>query len=90
MSYYTGNISGEYNIPGLLEQPPSGYYWWQAGAMWNTMLDYWHITGDTSYNAVISQALLFQVGDDRDYMPTNQTKTLGNDDQGNRRIPSHT
>lgn len=89
MSYYTGNISGEYNIPGLLEQPPSGYYWWQAGAMWNTMLDYWHITGDTSYNAVISQALLFQVGDDEDYMPTNQTKTLGNDDQGNRSIYSH-
>ncbi|KFZ07968.1 hypothetical protein V502_09633 [Pseudogymnoascus sp. VKM F-4520 (FW-2644)] len=82
MSYYTGNISGEYNIPGLLEQPPSGYYWWQAGAMWNTMVDYWHITGDTSYNEVVSQALLFQVGDDRDYMPTNQTKALGNDDQG--------
>ncbi|OBT61852.1 hypothetical protein VE03_08825 [Pseudogymnoascus sp. 23342-1-I1] len=82
MTYYTGNISGEYNIPGLLEQPPSGYYWWQAGAMWNTMLDYWHITGDTSYNEVVSQALVFQVGDDQDYMPANQTKALGNDDQG--------
>ncbi|KFX91058.1 hypothetical protein V490_06106 [Pseudogymnoascus sp. VKM F-3557] len=82
MSYYTGNISGQYNIPGLLEQPPAGYYWWQAGAMWNTMIDYWHITGDTSYNEAVSQALVFQVGDDRDYMPTNQTKALGNDDQG--------
>ncbi|KFY57782.1 hypothetical protein V496_06329 [Pseudogymnoascus sp. VKM F-4515 (FW-2607)] len=82
MSYYTGNLSGQYNIPGLLEQPPSGYYWWQAGAMWNSMIDYWHITGDTSYNDVISQALVFQTGDDRDYMPTNQTKALGNDDQG--------
>ncbi|KFY23310.1 hypothetical protein V493_05930 [Pseudogymnoascus sp. VKM F-4281 (FW-2241)] len=82
MSYYTGNISGEYNIPGLLEQPPSGYYWWQAGAMWNTMLNYWHITGDTSYNEVVSQALVFQVGTDRDYMPDNQTKAMGNDDQG--------
>ncbi|ELR03369.1 hydrolase 76 protein [Pseudogymnoascus destructans] len=82
MSYYTGNQSGQYNIPGLLEQPPSGYFWWQAGAMWNTMLDYWHITGDNSYNEAISQALVFQVGNDRDYMPTNQTKALGNDDQG--------
>lgn len=90
MSYYTGNLSGQYNIPGLLEQPPSGYYWWQAGAMWNSMIDYWHITGDTSYNDVISQALVFQTGDDRDYMPTNQTKALGNDDQGkHRNTPSH-
>ncbi|KFY13731.1 hypothetical protein V492_03064 [Pseudogymnoascus sp. VKM F-4246] len=82
MSYYTGNQSGEFNIPGLLEQPPSGYYWWQAGAMWNTMIDYWHITGDTSYNEATSQALLFQVGDDQDFKPANQTKALGNDDQG--------
>ena len=57
--------------------------------MWNTMVDYWHITGDTSYNEVVSQALLFQVGDDRDYMPTNQTKALGNDDQGKTNILSH-
>ncbi|OBT78038.1 hypothetical protein VF21_03169 [Pseudogymnoascus sp. 05NY08] len=82
MSYYTGNQTGQYNIPGLLEQPPAGYYWWEAGAMWNTMVDYWYITGDTSYNEATSQALIFQVGADRDYMPTNQTKTLGNDDQG--------
>jgi mannan endo-1,6-alpha-mannosidase len=89
MSYYTGNQTGQYNIPGLLEQPPAGYYWWQAGAMWNTMVDYWYITGDTSYNEATTQALTFQVGDDQDYMPTNQTKALGNDDQGNINIPSH-
>lgn len=57
--------------------------------MWNSMLDYWHITGDTSYNEAVSQALVFQVGDDQDYMPANQTKSLGNDDQGMRHIPSH-
>lgn len=82
MSYYTGNISGQWNIPGLLAQPPSGYYWWEAGAMWGTMIDYWHFTGDTSYNDVVTQALLFQVGPSHDFMPPNQTKTLGNDDQG--------
>jgi mannan endo-1,6-alpha-mannosidase len=31
---------------------------------------------------VTTQALLFQVGPNRDYMPPNQTKTEGNDDQG--------
>jgi len=82
MTYYTGNISGPYNIPGLLPEPPSGYYWWEAGAMWGTMINYWYTTGDTSYNDVVSQGMLFQVGPNQDYMPPNQSKSLGNDDQG--------
>jgi mannan endo-1,6-alpha-mannosidase len=77
MSYYTGNQTG--GVPGNLPQP---YYWWEAGAMLGTMIDYWYYTGDTSYNEVTSQALLFQVGPNNDYMPPNQTKTEGNDDQG--------
>lgn len=82
MKYYTGNVSGQWNIPGILPPPEvGGYYWWQAGAMWNSMINYWHITGDTSYNNVVSEALLFQVGPQSDYMPPNQTKALGNDDQ---------
>jgi mannan endo-1,6-alpha-mannosidase len=82
MTYYTGNISGPTNIPGLLPPPPSGYYWWEAGAMWGTMIDYWYITGDESYNDVVYEALLFQTGPNADFMPPNQTKSLGNDDQG--------
>jgi mannan endo-1,6-alpha-mannosidase len=85
MSYYTGNVSGQYNIPGLLPGAGAvggGYYWWEAGAMFGTMIDYWHITGDPAYNEVVSQALLFQVGPNQDYMPPNQSKSLGNDDQG--------
>ena len=50
--------------------------------MFGTMVDYWFYTGDTTYNEVTTQALLHQVGDDRDFMPTNQTRTEGNDDQG--------
>lgn len=38
------------------------------------MVEYWYYTGDTTYNDVTTQALLFQVGDDKDYMPSNQTK----------------
>jgi mannan endo-1,6-alpha-mannosidase len=47
-----------------------------------TMINYWYYTGDTTYNAVISQALLHQAGADGNSMPLNQTKALGNDDQG--------
>jgi len=46
------------------------------------MLNYWYYTGDSSYNEVTTQALLHQAGNDGDFMPLNQTKTEGNDDQG--------
>lgn len=45
------------------------------------MIDYWYYTGDATYNDVTSQAMLFQVGPNQDYMTPNQTKTTGNDDQ---------
>ena len=45
------------------------------------MIQYWWITGDAQYNALITQALLFQVGDGRDYMPSNQSTSEANDDQ---------
>lgn len=46
------------------------------------LIDYWHYTGDDTYNDVVKQAMIHQVGDDSDYMPGNQTRQLGNDDQG--------
>ncbi|KAK6219230.1 Vacuolar protein 8 [Pestalotiopsis sp. IQ-011] len=77
LKYYTGNNTGD--VPGNLPDP---YFWWEAGAMFGTMVDYWLLTGDDTYNAVTSQALLHQVGDDADFMPQNQTRSEGNDDQG--------
>lgn len=50
--------------------------------MFGSLVDYWYYTGDTTYNKVTSDALLFQVGPYNDYMPPNQTLTEGNDDQG--------
>jgi mannan endo-1,6-alpha-mannosidase len=46
------------------------------------MIDYWHLTGDTTYNDLVKQSLLWQVGPGEDYMPPNVTASLGNDDQG--------
>ncbi|KAH6645836.1 family 76 glycoside hydrolase [Truncatella angustata] len=77
MTFYNGNQPG--NTPGLLPQP---YYWWEAGAMMGSLVDYWYYTGDTTYNQITTDALLFQVGPYNDYMPPNQTLTEGNDDQG--------
>jgi mannan endo-1,6-alpha-mannosidase len=71
MSYYTGNRTGD--VAGNL---PAPYYWWEAGAMFGEMIEYWYYTGDTTYNDEVKQALLHQVGDDKDYMPRNQSKSL--------------
>ncbi|KAJ9632812.1 uncharacterized protein PV06_02782 [Exophiala oligosperma] len=76
VSYYTGYRPGD--VPGNL---PAPYYWWEAGAMFGALIDYWYFTGDDSYNAITTQAMLHQVGPDKDFMPPNQTKTEGNDDQ---------
>lgn len=50
--------------------------------MFGTLVDYWDMTGDASYNDITMQALIHQAGRDRDYMPENQTLQMGNDDQG--------
>ena len=44
--------------------------------MFGKMIEYWYYTGDTTYNAEVQQAMLHQVGDNNDYMPANQTKSL--------------
>lgn len=50
--------------------------------MMGALVDYWYYTDDDSYNQLVTDGLLFQVGENADYMPRNQTLTEGNDDQG--------
>jgi len=77
VSFYSGNETGD--VPGNLPDP---YYWWLCGAMMGTLIDYWHYTGDDSYNDLVYQAMIHQAGPDRDFLPENQTRAMGNDDQG--------
>lgn len=52
--------------------------------MLGAMIDYWHYTGDSSYNDVVKEGLLFQAGTEDEgaaFMPRNQTRSLGNSDQ---------
>ena len=86
MSYYVGNQSGQ--VPGLLPgglacdpNNPTIYCWWEAGAMFGALINYWQYTNDTTYNAQISQAMLFQRGPDSNFNPPNQSKSMGIDDQ---------
>lgn len=72
--------------PGILPGPPleykGDYYWWQGGAMMGTYIDYWHYTGDDTYNKEVTEGLIFQSGPHRDYQPDDHRASLGNDDQG--------
>ena len=81
LTFYRGDEPGW--VPGILPGPPpdGDYYWWHGGAMWGALLDYQHHTGDNSYERITKEALLFQVGDDRDYNPANWSASMGNDDQ---------
>ncbi|EAW08543.1 glycoside hydrolase family 76 protein [Aspergillus clavatus NRRL 1] len=73
MSDYHGNETGQ--IPGKLPDT-----WWEGGAMFMTLIQYWYWTGDPSYNDVVTQGMLWQKGND-DYFPSNYSNYLGNDDQ---------
>jgi hypothetical protein len=44
IAYYHGDEYGQ--TPGILPGPPPAgdYYWWEGGAMWGTLIDYWHLT----------------------------------------------
>ena len=75
-SYYTGNKTGG---SVLLPQP---YYWWEAGAMYGGLVDYWFYTGDSTYNDNVGKAIVSQASSTVDFMLPDQRFDLGNDDQG--------
>lgn len=82
MTYYTGNQTGQ--VPGILPGPCASlecYYWWEAGAMWGALINYWQYTGDESYQSTVIDSLKFQIGPDKNYNPPNQSKNMGVDDQ---------
>lgn len=82
IALYDGNKEGK--VPGLLPGglPPRGnYFWWQGSALMSTYIDYYHLTGDDTYNDIVTQGMLHQAGSNNDYMPFNVTAQIGNDDQ---------
>lgn len=77
---YNDNL-GEQRVPGIFSESGEPYYWWEAGSVFETLIDYSYLAGDDQYNDLITAALVHQLGDYYAFMPQNQTKTLGNSDQ---------
>ncbi|RAK99369.1 glycoside hydrolase family 76 protein [Aspergillus ibericus CBS 121593] len=73
MTWYHGNETGQ--IPGAF---PSK--WWEGSALFMSLLLYWYYTEDSTYNDEVRQGMQWQAGD-CDYMPSNYSSYLGNDDQ---------
>jgi hypothetical protein len=69
MTYYNGNETGQ--IPGKLPGT-----WWVGGAMFMTLMQYWHWTGDDTYNAEVIQGMVWQAGDYNDFMTANYSSYL--------------
>ena len=44
--------------------------------MWGGMVEYWHYTGDTSYNDVVAQAILAQASPTDDFMMPEEASQL--------------
>ena len=76
LQFYDGFRRG--GTIGMFQSP---VYWWESGAAWNAYLDFWRYTGNDSYNDVTKTALLWQVGSNNDYLPSNFSNSAGNDDQ---------
>jgi mannan endo-1,6-alpha-mannosidase len=68
MSYYIGNQTGQ--VPGTLAGT-----WWEGGAIFMALIQYWYMTGDSSYNPTIQQGMYWQKGNN-DYFPNNQSTWL--------------
>ncbi|RAH86864.1 glycoside hydrolase [Aspergillus japonicus CBS 114.51] len=73
MQHYNGNKTGE--IPGVITS-----LWAEGGVLFNLMIQYWYFTRDASNNAAVSQGMYWQIGDN-DYMPSNWSSQISNDDQ---------
>nr|AAP74717.2 DFG5-like protein [Paracoccidioides brasiliensis]ABF93408.1 DFG5-like protein [Paracoccidioides brasiliensis] len=76
VKYYKGDQPGQ--TVGILPEP---YFWWQSGAMLGTLVDYWHYTGDSTYNNLAKEGMLSQKGEQNDFQPASQLRNLANDDQ---------
>ncbi|PIG79904.1 endo mannanase [Aspergillus arachidicola] len=74
MDFYRKNETE--GIPGKLTDT-----WYVAGSMFMTLIQYWQASGDDTYNAVVSNDLMFQAGENYDYYSKNVSDWLGNDDQ---------
>ncbi|RDI76594.1 GTP-binding protein 1 [Venturia inaequalis] len=68
---------------GIIGKWPDPYYWWESGAAWGGMIEYWHYTGDAEFNNVTHEALAYQLSlsPTGDFNIPGEGFDTGNDDQ---------
>lgn len=78
-NYYEGIKYG--GTVGMFTNP---YYWWHAGEAFGGILNYYIFcdSDNDTLKEYIYDAMYHQAGDDFNYIPSNQSMTEGNDDQG--------
>ncbi|CUM63416.1 uncharacterized protein PRCAT00000991001 [Priceomyces carsonii] len=78
-NYYEGFKKG--GTVGMFSAPN---YWWNAGEAFGGLLDYYILCDkdNSTLKKWISDGMIHQAGEDFNYVPSNQSMTEGNDDQG--------
>ena len=77
VTFYNEGVS-EFGAPGVFPDP---YFWWEGGIMFNALIEYSYLTGDTQYDSVVSEGIQAQLGEDYTFLPANQTAYITNEDQ---------
>lgn len=50
--------------------------WWEGGAFFNFLINYWHWTGDDQYNDLVTEGLSYQAGSNNDFYPSTVQGTI--------------
>lgn len=79
LNYYEGTKYG--GTVGMFASPN---YWWNAGEAFGGLIDYYTFcdSDNKTLRNLIKDGMFHQAGKDYDYIPSNQSLTEGNDDQG--------
>ncbi|CAH6718674.1 mannan endo-1,6-alpha-mannosidase Dfg5p [[Candida] jaroonii] len=79
LNYYEGFKYG--GTVGMFSTP---YYWWHAGEAFGGLVDYYAFCqkGNDTFEKFLIDGMFHQAGEDYNYIPSNQSLTEGNDDQG--------
>jgi mannan endo-1,6-alpha-mannosidase len=71
MTYYKNNASDTpKDEVGIFPKPP--YYWWESGAVWGGLIDYWAYTNDSTYVNTTREALVANFGPNNDLIMPNK------------------
>lgn len=71
-SYYNNSIVADHSLDWQIGLFPQPYYWWESGAVWGAMVDYWAYTHDDTYLNWTLDALNAQTGPRNDFVMPEQ------------------